>query len=203
MLTLSELSAVMPRAGSFASLYLEPLNATFEEFAIDNPDRQAAFLAQISVESQELRKVEEDLHYSVTRLLVVWPSRFRTTDEALPYAYQPEKLANFIYANKYGNGNEASGDGWRYRGAGLIGITFEANHAACASHFKMPLDQIGDWLRTPEGAARSAGWFWWSRSLNALADHKSFTLITRRINPALAGMNERLRYWARAQEVLA
>ncbi len=203
MLTLSELNAIMPHAGDNATIYLEPINATCEEFAIDNPDRQAAWLAQIAVESQELTRVEENLNYSMSRLMVVWPTLFPDAAAALPYSYEPEKLANYVYANKGGNGDEASGDGWRNRGAGLIQLTLADNHAACALHFNIPRDQIGDWLRTPEGAARSAGWYWWKHALSPLADRGYFTMITRAINRALVGQKERLAYWAKAKEVLA
>lgn len=203
MITASELATVMPRAGDRVGVYLEPLNACMREFAIDNPDRIAAFLAQIALESGELRRVEENLNYSVARLMAVWPTRFRSAADALPYAMQPEKLANFVYANRYGNGPPESGDGWRYRGAGLIQLTFKDNHVACASHFKMAHATIGDWLRTPEGAARSAGWYWHSRGLGPLADNGFFTTITRKINPALEGMRERVAYWERAKDVFA
>jgi putative chitinase len=203
MLTLSELRAVMPRSGSSAETFLEPLNAACDEFDIDNPDRLAAFLAQIAVESRELTRVEENLNYSISRLMVVWPHIYPDAAAALMFAYAPEKLANHVYANKYGNGDEDSGDGWRNRGAGLIQLTFADNHSACAAHFKIPRATVGDWLRAPEGAARSAAWFWWTRGCNLLADQQAFKAITRKINPALEGLDKRVEFWTRAKTVLA
>lgn len=197
----NELRAVMPRSGEHIAQFLEPLNTALEEFAIDNPDRIAAFLAQIAVESAELSKVEEGLAYSVARLLVVWPTRFKTPADALPYAYKPEKLANHVYADRLGNGNEASGDGWRHRGAGLIQITGRDAQLGCARYFKVPSDHVGDWLRTPEGACRSAGWFWYARALSPLADMGQFALITRRVSGSIASLDERSAYWGRAKAV--
>lgn len=204
MLTLSELSAIMPYAGSRASIYVEPLNASMEEFKIDTPDRLSALLAQIAVESQELRRVEENLMYTTTaQLCKVWPTKFKTDADAKPFIQQPAKLANYVYANLYGNGDMQSGDGWLCRGAGLIQVTFRSAHAACAHYFGLPFEGIGEWLRTPEGAARSMGWYWKTRGLNTLADQGRFNAITRRINPGMAGASERVTYWERAKHVLA
>ena len=203
LITLTELRAVMPQSGAFAQTYLEPLNEALAEFDIDNPDRIAAFVANIAVESQELRKVEENMNYSMARLMVVWPTRFRTAAEALPYARNPEKLANKVYANRLGNGDEASGDGWRHRGAGLIQLTGRELHAACGAHFRVPLADVGHWLRQPEGAARSAAWFWWTKGLSTLADAGNFAMVARRIVGDLRSLPERAEYWERAKVVFA
>lgn len=203
MITLSELRECLPRAGASAVLYFEPLNDSMDEFDIDNPDRQAAFLATIAVESRELTRTSENLNYtSAQRIADVFRSRFPSAAAAGPYVGKPEALANVVYANRMGNGPVESGDGWRYRGAGLIQTTGKLNHQACANHFQMPLEQVSQWMRTPIGAARSAGFYWWRHALNVLADQQQFTVLTRKVNPALEGMTQRLEFLARARMVL-
>ena len=102
-----------------------------------------------------------------------------------------------------GNGGESSGDGWRYRGAGLIQLTGKLNQTAAAKHFDIPLEQIGEWLRTPEGACRSAAWFWQDAGCNELADAGNFLGITRRVNGGTIGLPDRQAYLLRAQQVIA
>lgn len=204
MLTLSELRAIMPRAGGSAATYLEPLNSSCDEFQIDNPDRLAAFLATLAVESAELTRVSENMHYTTPqRIADVFPSRFPNASKALPYVGKPEQLANVVYANRMGNGPVESGDGWRFRGAGLVQITGAINHENCAKHFQMTREQVGDWMRTPMGAARSAGFYWWRNALNVLADQGQFEVLTRKINPAKQEMARRWAYLAVARRVLA
>lgn len=202
MLTLDELRRIFPRSGAVATHYVEPLNFTFDEFQIDNPERQAAFLGNVGVESAELSRTSENLNYSsAERIVKIFPTSFRSIAEAQPYVMQPQKLANRVYANKYGNGNESSGDGWRNRGAGLLQATFDENHRACAEHFRIPRDQVGEWMRTPMGAARSAG-FWWSRNAcNQLADAGQFAVIVRKVNRAMLEMARRMEYRATALRV--
>jgi len=118
------------------------------------------FLAEMAVETASLSRMAENLMYtSPERLMAVWPSRFRTKEAALPYVRNPEKLANFVYAGRMGNGTPESGDGWRYRGSGGFQITGKKNQLICAEYFGIQPSKIGDWLRSPEGAMRSAGWF--------------------------------------------
>ena len=100
--------------------WVAALNPAMSDFDITTPPRTAAFLSQIAYESGEFNHLLENLNYSAQRLVQVWPSRFPTLPVAIPYAGDPEKLANFIYANRLGNGPPASGDGWKYRGRGLI-----------------------------------------------------------------------------------
>lgn len=200
IITFNELRTVMPQA---PLVYVDPLNAALEEFSIDNPDRLAAFLANVAVESQQLCRTVENLNYSVARLMAVWPTRFRNPAEALPFSMQPQKLANFVYAGRNGNGNMQSGDGWLFRGMGSAQITGRATHEACATYFQIPLDQLGDWLQQPEGACRSAGWYWYSRALGHLADAGQFSMIVRRWSGALDSLDQRTPFWNRAKTVLA
>lgn len=192
----------MPHAQSRGERFAPLLTAAMEEFDIDTRARRAAFLAQIAHESAELRNVEENLNYSASGLMRVWPARF-PADIAQAYARQPEKIANRAYANRLGNGDEASGDGWRFRGSGLIQLTGKSNQLGAALYFDRDPESIGDWLRSDEGACRSAAWFWRGRDLNPLADGGQFVLITKKINGGIAGLADRQAYYQRAKEVLA
>ncbi|QGZ42176.1 putative chitinase [Pseudoduganella flava] len=190
-------------------LWTAPLNQGMAAGAIDTPVRQAAFLAQVLVESAQLRQLVESLEYSAPRLRQVWPRQFPTDADAQACSHAPEKLANKVYANRLGNGDEASGDGWRYRGRGLIQLTGRANYAALAA--AMHIDAVGnpDMLAEPTGAVLSAVWFWQTKGLNAIADRTAgsdgdehFTELTRRINGGINGLPERRAYWERTRQVL-
>ena len=210
-MTRDELLQILPGAGARVDVFLGPLDAAMAEFGIDTPARQAAFLAQIGHESRQLQALEESLNYRPEAILSTFNSRTRqrfTPAQAQQFgrtAAHPadqEMIANIAYAGRGGNGDVASGDGWRYRGAGLIQLTLRETHEACARHFGLPPDQVGAWLRTPEGACRSAGWFWRENDLSDLADAGSFEAITRKINAALDGESDRVALWNVARNVL-
>jgi len=210
-LTELQLCAVLGAADAHSrpGVWLDPLNESMRACAINSPVRQAAFLAQVLLESTELRHLEEVLSYSLPRLRQVWPQRFPSDAFAAPFAHAPERLANHVYASRMGNGDEASGDGWRYRGRGLIQLTGRDNYSALSQ--ALPIDALADpdLLLQPPGAALSAGWFWQSHGLNELADLTAgsdsdtyFVEITRRINGGSNSLAERRAYWARAQQAL-
>lgn len=200
-MTADNILQILPNAGSHAGVFVDEINNACAEFDIATPDRQAAFIAQVGHESQQLQRVSENLNYSANGLLRTFPKYFNTRTAA-EYERQPARIANRVYANRMGNGDEDSGDGWRYRGAGLIQITGHDNQCAAADHFGIPHDAIGDWLRTPEGAARSAAYFWQSNGLNEIADRRDIKLITKRVNGGLNGLAERVELYERAQMVL-
>ncbi len=202
-----QLVAIMPRADT--DKWLLPLSLAMREFSINSPQRMAAFLAQIAHESRELNRLEENLNYTAKRLCQVWPKRFPTLEAGEPYANSPEKLANRVYAGRLGNGNEKSGDGWRFRGRGLIQLTGRSNYAAARRALGVDLIKSPFRLAEPGTAARSAAWFWSSRGLNELADHQpgdddeaDFRRIGTIINGGTMGMAERANYWASAREAL-
>jgi len=179
MITLDQLRAIMPYAGPRAAVFLDPLNRAMDDFSIDTPARQAAFLAQVAHESGSLRYVRE---------------------LASGEAYDTGRLAA-----RLGNTPEDDGDGERYKGRGLIQITGRANYAACSAALFDDAQHLLDHpeiLEQPEYACRSAGWFWLSRRLNERADAGEFERITRIINGGTNGMAERLAYWDRALKVL-
>jgi len=158
----------------------------------------AAFLGQCAVESAGFRSLEEDLSYSAGRLCQVWPNRFPDTQTAEACALRPEMLANRVYASRMGNGDEASGDGWRFRGRGLIQITGRSAYERFARAMTMTLDQAVAHAATRAGAADSAVWFWSFNKLNGLANTWSLDLITRKINGGTTGAAERNRLCAAA-----
>lgn len=207
MFTEAQLASVMPRAKS--AIWFGPLTAAMAERDIDSPQRMAAFLAQIAHESGEMTRIEERLSYTAKRMTQVWPSRFPDEAAAAPFAGNPQRLANKVYAGRMGNGDEASGDGFRFRGRGLIQLTGRSNYATAGTALGLDLLGNPDQLLQPEPAARSAAWFWKSRGLNELADHRpgdddqqDFTRITKLINGGTAGLAERLAYWAKARAAL-
>ena len=182
--------------------WLGPLEETFAKYDISTTQRQACFIGQCQHESENFTKLEEGLNYSASRLMAVWPSRFPSLDVAEQYANNPEKLANKIYSGRMGNGNEESGEGYAYRGRGLIQMTGKEAYANCGSGLGM--DFIGDpnWLVDPKYATLSAGWFWNKKGLNALADSGDIETMTKRINGGLIGLEDRKAKIAKAREIL-
>jgi putative chitinase len=157
-----------------------------------NNNRIAAFTGEVAYESGGFVDVIENLNYSAARMMQVWPTHFTSLEQAQGYAYQPEKLANHVYASRNGNGDEASGDGWLFRGRGLIQLTGRANYTAFAAAMKRALADTTDWVSTDEGAAAAACWFWSTRSLNTAADTFDIETITRRINGGTTGLQTRI-----------
>jgi putative chitinase len=153
----------------------------------------AAFLGQCAAESAGFHELEEDLRYSASRLCQVWPNHFPTPEAAGTCAMRPEVLANRVYADRMGNGSEASGDGWRFRGRGLLQLTGRAMYDGFAQAMGMTLDQAVAYAATPAGAADSAVWFWTANQLNTLANSWSIDLLTRKINGGTDGAAERKR----------
>ena len=182
--------------------WFKPLNDTFAKYGIDTPSRQAAFIGQCAHESGNFRILEENLNYSAARLMAVWPSRFPSLDVAEQYANNPEKLANYVYAGRLGNGNEESGDGWRYHGRGVIQLTGKDNYANCGSGLGVDLVGDPDRLLDPQYAALSAGWFWNKKGLNDLADTGDYETMTKRINGDVLGLDDRKAKIAKAREIL-
>lgn len=169
---LEQLKRIMPGT-TRGAVFIGPLVRAMAEFHIDSPKQQAEFLANVGHETGNLSVFEENLNYSAERLMVVWPKRFPNMASTIGYARNPVALASKVYANRMGNGDEKSGDGWRFRGAGGIQLTGKDNQSACGACFNIKPADVGDWLRTPEGAARSAAWFYTQRGLhkNPSFDH--------------------------------
>jgi len=172
-------------ASTQARIFADPLSVVLARFDITTPARQAAFIGQCMVESACFMRTEENLFYTHPEHIVeVWPSLFRTAADAAPYARNPAKLAAHVYAGRNGNGNEASGDGWRYRGRGLLQIT--GRDAYVDSSNGLAHDYVGqpDLVALPPDACLTAAWYWHVHKLNVLADAGAIDEITRAINGA-------------------
>jgi putative chitinase len=184
-----------------ADKWIDALNATCERFEINTPERIAGFLSQLAHESGGFKFVSENLNYRAEALSRVWPSRF-PADIAAEYAMNPEKIANRAYCDRMGNGDELSGDGWKYRGRGLIQLTGKDNYAAFSMACDVDALSNPDLVAEPEMAALSAGWFWSKNGLNALADAKNVEGMTRRINGGTHGLDDRQAKYAKLNAVM-
>lgn len=191
-------------------VWADALEEAMDRFEINTLQRMAAFLAQVAHESGDCRRVVENLSYSAGRLTAVWPKRFPTIDRATPYAHQPEALANYVYANRLGNGDVSSGDGWNFRGRGLLMITGRGNYRSAGAALGLGLETLPELLEQPLPAALAAAQFWASRGLNELADDRNddnddedFVRISIVINGGRVGLDDRRARWTRAKAALA
>lgn len=152
------------------------------------------FLAQLAHESALFERMVENLNYTSARQIRrTWPKRFANISAAVAFVRKPERLANFVYANRLGNGDAASGDGWKYRGRGLIQVTGKDNYRAAGEALGLPLLEEPELLEEPAHAADAAGWFWKQRDLNQFWD--MVTYCTRAINGGLNGLPDRIRLY--------
>lgn len=172
--------------------YLDAFNKVLPSFEINTPLRVCHFLAQIIHESGYLRAKVENLNYSSQALSRVFSKYFPSNSIAEEYERQPEKIANRVYANRMGNGDEDSGDGWKYRGRGLIQLTGKDNYKSCGNNLGLDLVNNPDLIiNDPEVNVKTACWFWKKNDLNSLADKDDITSITKRINGGINGLTDR------------
>jgi putative chitinase len=174
-------------------------------YEINTPERVAAFVAQCAHESGSFKFLKENLNYKAASLRKVFPKYFPDDAIANQYANHPNKqeaIANRVYANRMGNGDEASGDGFRYLGRGLIQLTGKNNYTIFAASIDTPLEQIPEYLGTFEGAVQSACWFWEQNNLNQWADKKDILTLTKRINGGTIGLEDRIKHFNHALHVL-
>lgn len=200
-------------AGLNSETLVDGINATLERCDISTPRRVRYFMTHASMETQQFTKFEEDLYYrKAERLSVVWPTRFtldKSKSGALGYAYaedylrNPEKLANFVYGNRNGNGDPKTGDGFRFRGRGTFHLTFASNYLEYSKAmygddriFKNP-----DLVALPEDAMLSAGWFWTRHKFNLMADRDEFTRSTVKLNGSADTVKARLLILNKAKEI--
>ena len=178
------------------------LKQCLPDYEINTPQRIAAFLAQCAHESGGFKFLKENLNYQAASLMRVWPRYFPDMATAQAYAHNQEKIANRAYANRMGNGDEASGDGWRFCGRGLIQLTGKTNYQAFADSIETPLEDVPAYLATFEGAVQSACWFWENNNLNQYADSGDITTMTKRINGGTLGLADRQKHYQHALHVL-
>jgi putative chitinase len=194
------LRAALPSA---QQAWLEELARAMPQWGFDTPEEAASFLAQIGHESNGLTVFEENLSYSAERLMQVWPHRFRSFEFAQRYERNPERLANYVYANRLGNGDEVSGDGWRFHGRGPIQLTGRNNYYLCGQGIGLDLIASPDLLLTPPVGVRAAIWFWDANNLDALDDDDDVRAETRKINGGETGLAYRQQLFNHCLRVLS
>jgi len=202
-ITQEQLHEIIPN-NPYVEHWCEALNKILPDYEIDTPQRVAAFLAQCAHESGGFTALHENLNYRGVTLRKVFPKYFPDDATAEQYASQPNKqelIANRVYANRMGNGDEASGDGFRYCGRGLIQLTGKQNYTRFAESIDTPVDQIPEFLQTFEGAIQSACWFWESNNLNQYADSGDILTMTKRINGGTIGLEDRTKHYEHALQV--
>lgn len=172
------------------------------DYDINTPLRVAHFIAQCAHESGSFNFIEENLNYRAASLMSTFKKYFPTLELAQQYERKPERIANRVYANRMGNGDEASGDGWRYRGRGLIQLTGKDNYTFFAGSLGIPVEEAADYMATFEGAAQSACFFWEQNKLNRFADANDVRGLTRAINGGFIGLEDRIKHTEHALHVL-
>jgi putative chitinase len=186
----------------------DAFNETFDRFGISTPVQQASWIGQCGHECGNFRIMEENLNYRAATLLKLFPRTPKrawgfTPEEAAAYEKQPQRIANRIYGNRMGNRDEASGDGFRFRGSGFLQLTGHSNffHAgqALGEDFVMQPELV----RTPKYAAMTAGWFWQTHKLNQYADSRDFLMMTKKINGGTIGLDDRIKHINHALDIIA
>jgi putative chitinase len=198
--TSEQLAQIIPN-NPYVTEWYNALSRILPDYEINTVPRVAAFLAQCAHESGNFTALKENLNYTAASLSRVWPSRF-PPDIAEQYAHNPEMIANRAYCDRMGNGPEASGDGWRYAGKGLIQLTGKDNYTRFAESIETPVEELPEYLGTFEGAVQSACWFWESNNLNQFADASDMLTLTKRINGGTIGLDDRIKHYQHACHVL-
>ena len=204
MITEEQLKQLLPK-NPYVSYWHKALDQLLPDYEINTPQRIAAFVAQCAHESGGFTALVENLNYRWQSLRKVFPKYFPDDAIAQDYASRPNKqeaIANRIYASRMGNGDEASGDGWRFRGRGLIQLTGRHNYTWFAASLEISPEEATEYLTTFEGAAQSACWFWESNKLNQWADKGDILTLTKRINGGTIGLDDRIKHYEHALHVL-
>lgn len=204
MLTLSQLKQLLPK-NPYVEHWHHALFQLLPDYDINTPNRIAAFVAQCAHESGGFMVLKENLNYKAATLRKIFPKYFPNDQIAQEYASKPNKqvaIASKIYANRMGNGDEASQEGYKFCGRGLIQLTGRSNYQAFADSLEMSIDDVPEYLQTFEGAAQSACWFWETNKLNQWADKSDLVTLTKRINGGLIGIDDRKKHYEHALHVL-
>jgi putative chitinase len=215
MITVEQLQPIIP-TNKHVDEWCHALNINLSNYTIDTSKRIASFLSQCAHESLDFTVLQENLNYSATALATTWPNRFAIKDSAgipvKPYRSNalaneiernPEKIANNVYANRMGNGDVSSGDGWKYRGSGLIQLTGHDNYKLFSEHKNISIDDCVDYVKTTEGAVEAACWFWKSHNINQWADKENIEMVTKTINGGLIGIEDRKKRYGKAIQLLS
>jgi putative chitinase len=203
----------MVTAEQLKQLHIDPslvdsFNETFQRFDISSPIQQASWIGQCGHECGNFRIMEENLNYRAATLLKLFPKTPKrgwgfTPEEAAAYEKQPQRIANRIYGNRMGNRDEASGDGFRFRGSGFLQLTGMSNFYHASQALGTDFIMQPELVRTPKYAAMTAGWFWQTHGLNRYANSKDFVMMTKRINGGTIGLEDRIKHINHAVDVLS
>jgi putative chitinase len=203
-LTKEQLKQLLPK-NPYIDYWYNALSQLLPDYEINNAKRIAAFIAQCSHESGGFTALEENLNYKAATLRKIFPKYFPTDEIANQYASMPNKqqaIANKVYANRMGNGDESSGDGFKYKGRGLIQLTGKDNYTFFAGSLGISVEEAAEYMHTFEGAAQSACWFWETNNLNQWADKGDILTLTKRINGGTIGLEDRIKHYEHALHVL-
>jgi len=204
MITVSQLKQLLPK-NPYVEHWHHALEQLFPDYDINTPKRMAAFIAQCAHESGGFMILKENLNYKAATLRKIFPKYFPNDQIAQDYASRPNKqvaIASKVYANRMGNGDEASQEGWKFCGRGLIQLTGKSNYQAFADSLEMNINDVPEYLATFEGAAQSACWFWETNKLNQWADAGDILTLTKRINGGTIGLEDRKKHYEHALHVL-
>ena len=204
MLTLGQLKQMLPK-NPYVADWHEALSQLLPDYDINTPQRIAAFVAQCAHESGNFMVLKENLNYKPATLRKIFPKYFPTDAIANDYATRLNKqmhIASRAYANRMGNGDEASLEGWKFCGRGLIQLTGKNNYQAFADSLEMNIDDVPEYLGTFEGAAQSACWFWETNNLNRFADKNDIKGLTKAINGGYIGLEDRIKHYNHALHVM-
>jgi putative chitinase len=204
MLTLSQLKQLLPK-NKYVEHWHHALSQLLPDYDINTANRVAAFVAQCSHESGGFMVLKENLNYKAATLRKIFPKYFPNDQIAQDYASRPNKqvaIASKVYANRMGNGDEASQEGYKFCGRGLIQLTGKSNYQAFADSLEMDINDVPEYLATFEGAAQSACWFWETNKLNQWADTGDILTLTKRINGGTIGLEDRKKHYYHALHVL-
>jgi putative chitinase len=203
VISIEELKQIMPQATDQKVLqFQEEFNKHLPDFNITTPMRLAAFLAEGASDSSELTALTDNLNYTTARLLQIWPDKFRSFKEAQQYSNNPQKLGNYMYANKMGNGNQLSGDGYRYRGRGFFKITGFENYNKMKQAIGVDFVTYPDLITAPRYAVLTACIIWNELNLNSFADEGNIKTLFKKINILNTNLQEKISYYNKAKIVL-
>ena len=201
ILTRDQLAQLI-KGNPYVDYWHDAMRRCLPDYDINTPHRVAAFVAQCAHESGGFKFLSENLNYKAASLMKVWPRYFPDQATANAYAGRAEMIANRAYAGRMGNGPEASGDGWKFRGRGLIQLTGRSNYQSFADSIETNVEEIPEYLGTFEGAVQSACWFWETNNLNRFADAGDILNLTKRINGGTLGLADRQKHYEHALHVL-
>ena len=182
--------------------WVDALNETFARFNLTTNNQKAMFIGQCSHECGNFRTLEENLNYRAETLMKLWPKRFPSLEFAKQYEKNPKKIANSVYASRMGNRDEASGDGYRFRGRGALQCTGHSTYFHAGKALGVDFVMQPDLVATPKYAALTAGWFWDTHKLNPPADALDYTKVTKIINGGTIGLDDRIKHVQHALAVL-